>query len=101
MVAHNLLMIVAVAAAAVPLEAVLRAGFSLFDVIPGQLIMEIHHLFFYSGPSHLFSPKYHCQQWAKSLKIKDFILGSSDVRVPYEFCCCRVFSSGAVVGAEV
>ena len=43
MVAHNLLMIVAVAAAAVPLEAVLRAGFSLFDVIPGQLIMEIHH----------------------------------------------------------
>ena len=24
-----------------------------------------------------------------------------DVRVPYEFCCCRVFSSGAVVGAEV
>ena len=24
-----------------------------------------------------------------------------DVRFPYEFCCCRVFSSGAVVGAEV
>ena len=24
-----------------------------------------------------------------------------DVRVPYELCCCRVFSSGAVVSAEV
>ena len=45
--------------------------------------------------------EYHCQQWAKPLKIKDFILGSSDVCVPYEFCCRRVFSSGAVVGAEV
>ena len=36
--------------------------------------------YFYFGPSYLFCPKYRCQRWAKSLMIKDFILGSSDVR---------------------
>ena len=77
-------------------------GFSFFDVIPGQLIMEIEHYYFYVGPSHLFCLKYRCQQRAKAFIIKDFILGTSDIRVPsYESCCCRFFSSGAVVGAEV
>ena len=77
-------------------------GFSFFDIIPGQLIMEIKHYYFYVGPSPLFCLNYRCQQRAKAFIFKDFILGTSDIHVPsYESCCCRFFSTGAVVGAEV
>ena len=86
---------------AVLLGAVFMPGVS-FNITPGQLIMEIEHYYFYVGPSYLVCLKYRRQQWAKAFIIKDFILGNFDTCVPsYESCCCRFFSSGVVLGAEM
>ena len=64
--------------------------------------MENEHYYFYVGPSYLFCLKYRRHQRAKAIIIKDFILGNFDTCVPsYESCCCRFFSSGVVVGAEM